>query len=89
KEVMLARDWLRSRLDASGVRYHLDGGNYVLIWPRRQSSEVEAALRAAGILVREMSAKPLIDGSLRVSIGTTRQMQQFWQAFAIVESLAA
>lgn len=89
KEVMLARDWLRSRLDASAVRYHLDGGNYVLIWPRRQSSEVEAALRAAGILVREMSAKPLIDGSLRVSIGTTRQMQQFWQAFATVESLAA
>ncbi len=89
KEVMLARDWLRSRLDVSGVRYHLDGGNYVLIWPRRQSSEVEAALRAAGILVREMSAKPLIDGSLRVSIGTTRQMQQFWQAFATVESLAA
>ncbi|HJN34043.1 MAG TPA: histidinol-phosphate transaminase [Prochlorococcus sp.] len=89
KEVILARDWLRSRLDASGVRYHLDGGNYVLIWPRRQSSEVEAALRADGILVREMSGKPLIDGSLRVSIGTTRQMQQFWQAFATVESLAA
>ncbi len=89
KEVILARDWLRSRLDASGLRYHLDGGNYVLIWPRRQSSEVEAALRADGILVREMSGKPLIDGSLRVSIGTTRQMQQFWQAFATVESLAA
>ncbi len=89
KEVILARDWLRSRLDASGLRYHLDGGNYVLIWPRRQSSEVEAALRADGILVREMSGKPLIDGSLRVSIGTTRQMQQFWQAFATVVSLAA
>jgi len=36
-----------------------------------------------------MTGKPLIDGSLRVSIGTIEQMQQFWQAFATVESLAA
>ena len=89
KEVILARDWLRSRLDASGVRYHLDGGNYVLIWPQQQPAEVEAALRKRGILVRLMTGKPLIDGSLRVSIGTIEQMQQFWQAFATVESLAA
>ncbi len=87
-EVMLARDWLRSRLDASGVRYHLDGGNYLLIWPRLPPSEVEAALRAEGILVRDMSGKSLIDGSLRVSIGTTKQMQRFWEAFTTVESLS-
>ncbi|KZR62134.1 histidinol-phosphate transaminase [Prochlorococcus sp. MIT 1303] len=88
-DVLKARDWLRSRLDDSGVRYHLDGGNYLLIWPQQQPAEVEAALRKRGILVRLMTGKPLIDGSLRVSIGTTRQMQQFWQAFATVESLAA
>ena len=87
-EVMLARDWLRSRLDASGVRYHLEGGNYLLIWPRLPPSEVEAALRAEGILVRDMSGKSLIDGSLRVSIGTTKQMQRFWEAFTTVESLS-
>jgi histidinol-phosphate aminotransferase len=28
-----------------------------------------------------MAAKPLIDGSLRVSIGTTEQMQRFWAAY--------
>ena len=88
-DVLKAREWLRSRLDASGVRYHLDGGNYLLIWPQQQPAEVEAALRKRGILVRLMTGKPLIDGSLRVSIGTTLQMQQFWQAFATVESLAA
>ena len=69
-DVLKAREWLRSRLDASGVRYHLDGGNYLLIWPQQQPAEVEAALRKRGILVRLMTGKPLIDGSLRVSIGT-------------------
>jgi len=29
-----------------------------------------------------MAGKPLIDGSLRVSIGTTEQMQQFWVAYS-------
>jgi len=38
-------------------------------------------LRQAGILVRSMAAKPLIDGSLRVSIGTTEQMQRFWAVY--------
>jgi histidinol-phosphate aminotransferase len=28
-----------------------------------------------------MAGKPLIDGSLRVSIGTTEQMGRFWAAY--------
>jgi histidinol-phosphate aminotransferase len=46
---------------------------------------VEQGLREAGILVRSMAGKPLIDGSLRVSIGTRAQMEQFWQAYQRVE----
>jgi histidinol-phosphate aminotransferase len=34
-----------------------------------------------------MAGKPLIDGSLRVSLGTIAQMQQFWQAYARIEGL--
>jgi histidinol-phosphate aminotransferase len=45
-------------------------------------------LREAGILVRSMAGKPLIDGALRVSIGTTEQMRQFWAAYAAIEGLA-
>jgi histidinol-phosphate aminotransferase len=30
-----------------------------------------------------MAGKPLIDGSLRVSIGTRDQMEQFWRAFQV------
>ena len=80
-EVLRARTWLVQQLRAAGVRHHAAGGNYLLIWPERPAEEVEQRLRQAGILVRPMAAKPLIDGSLRVSIGTTEQMQRFWAAY--------
>ena len=69
---------LSARVDAAG-------GNYLLVWPRQVPADVDAALRRAGILVRSMAGKPLIDGSLRVSLGTTAQMQQFWQAYGRIE----
>jgi histidinol-phosphate aminotransferase len=81
-EVLAARQWLVERLVAAGVRHHVDGGNYLLIWPQRPAAEVDQALREAGILVRSMAGKPLIDGSLRVSLGTLEQMGRFWEAFA-------
>ena len=80
-EVLRARSWLVQQLQAAGVRHHAAGGNYLLIWPERPAEEMEQSLRQAGILVRSMAAKPLIDGSLRVSIGTTEQMQRFWAAY--------
>ena len=85
-EVLEARQWLVERLEAAGVRHHVDGGNYLLIWPKRPAAEVDQALREAGILVRSMAGKPLIDGSLRVSLGTLEQMRRFWEAFATCDS---
>jgi histidinol-phosphate aminotransferase len=80
-EVLRARTWLVQQLQAAGVRHHAAGGNYLLIWPERQVAEVEQRLRDVGILVRSMAGKPLIEGSLRVSIGNTEQMQRFWKAY--------
>ncbi len=86
-EVAQARDWLVAQLLAAGVRHHAAGGNYLLLWPRAEAAGVEARLRQAGILVRSMAGKPLIDGSLRVSLGTREQMQRFWAAYAAIEAL--
>jgi histidinol-phosphate aminotransferase len=83
-EVKRARTWLVEQLQAAGVRHHAAGGNYLLIWPGSPAEEVERRLRAAGILVRSMAGKPLIEGALRVSIGTTEQMQRFWAAYQAV-----
>ena len=80
-EVLRAREWTLDALRQAGVRHHCDGGNYLLVWPKRPVAEVDAELRAAGILVRSMAGKPLIDGCFRVSIGTTSQMKQFVEAY--------
>ncbi len=88
-EVLAARQWLVERLVAAGVRHHVDGGNYLLIWPQRPAAEVDQALREAGILVRSMAGKPLIDGSLRVSLGTLEQMGRFWEAFVLCDARPA
>lgn len=88
-EVLRARDWLVGVLQSSGVRHHVDGGNYLLIWPQRPAAEVDSELRQAGILVRSMVGKPLIDGSLRVSLGTSSQMQRFMEAYRSIDGLPA
>ncbi|MEX1323033.1 MAG: histidinol-phosphate transaminase [Synechococcaceae cyanobacterium] len=80
-EVLRARDWLLTRLQTAAVRHHAAGGNYLLIWPEAPAALVERRLREVGILVRSMAGKPLIEGSLRVSVGTIEQMQRFWAAF--------
>jgi histidinol-phosphate aminotransferase len=36
-----------------------------------------------------MAGKPLIDGSLRVSIGTGAQMEQFWQSYRAMTAITA
>jgi histidinol-phosphate aminotransferase len=86
-EVLAARDWLAAQLVKAGVRHHIAGGNYLLIWPQDSPQAVEQALRQAGILVRSMAGKPLIGGSLRVSLGTRGQMKQFWGIYAAIEGL--
>lgn len=86
-EVLRARDRLLGQLRQTGVRHHAAGGNYLLLWPRRPAAAVEADLRRAGILVRSMAGKPLIDGSLRVSLGTDAQMERFWQAYRRIDRI--
>lgn len=88
-EVRRARDWLVCQLQAAGVRHHAGGGNYLLIWPQAPAAAVEGRLRQAGILVRSMAGKPLIEGSLRVSLGTMDQMQRFWSAYQAADVSAA
>lgn len=88
-EVLRARTWLVQQLQGAEVRHHAAGGNYLLIWPESPASTVEQRLREVGILVRSMAGKPLIDGSLRVSLGTLEQMQRFWAAYAEIERVGA
>lgn len=84
EEVAAAKAWTLTELQRQGVRYFHQGGNYLLVWPDRDVTEVEALLRQRGILVRSMAGKAVIDGSFRLSIGTRPQMEQFCAALQAV-----
>ncbi len=86
-EVLQAKEWIKSELLKANLKYHLNFGNYFLVWPNNNTDEVETNLKNAGILVRNMKGKPLINGSLRISIGTTIQMKEFWEAYKIADKL--
>ena len=80
-EVFNAREWIKTKLVNHNIRHHMNGGNFFLIWPKNNSSKIELSLKSKGILVRKMKDEPLINGSIRVSIGTTSQMKRFWEVF--------
>ncbi len=86
-EVLKARNWLKEKLAAHKVKYHIDGGNYFLLWPKSGPTETEKQLKSSGILVRNMDKKINLKGSLRVSIGTLEQMKRFWSAFSLIDKL--
>ncbi len=86
-EISKARAWIKNQLILSGIKHHIDGGNYFLIWPNNESSIVESSLRNRGILVRTMTGKDLIEGSIRVTIGTISQMKVFWNTYTSIDAI--
>ena len=83
-EVLAAKTWTVDELRRLGVRAAGEGGNYLLVWPPGDCEDVVRRLRDAGILVRSMAGKPVIDGSFRLTIGTREHMRRFMTAFAAV-----
>ena len=86
-EVLKARHWLKNTFEKYHVKYHIDGGNYLLLWPKSDPKYVEKNLKSSGILIRNMDKKKHLKGSLRVSIGTTNQMKKFWEVFRIIDKI--
>ena len=81
-EVAAAKAWTVAELKRLGVRHAAGGGNYLLVWPPRDCERSVSALREAGILVRSMAGKRVIDGSFRLTIGARADMERFVSAFA-------
>lgn len=84
EEVALAKAWTVDALVDLPVRVYSGGGNYFLLWPGLDVSVAEAGLKREGILVRSMHGKPMLDGCLRVSVGTRAQMKQFIGALSTI-----
>ena len=80
-EVKKARVLIEKKFESIAIRKHFGGGNYFLIWPKKNPEILTRQMREKGILIREMKNKKDIENSIRVSIGTQEQMSFFWSTY--------
>ena len=80
-EVKTAREWILNKFKSTKIRNHFSGGNYFLIWPNKNPKILIEKMREKGILIRSMENKKDIGDSIRVSIGTQKQMSFFWDNY--------
>ena len=80
-EVNKARELIEKKFDSIKIRKHFSGGNYFLIWPNKNPKILVEQMREKGILIRNMKNKKDIENSVRVSIGTRKQMGLFWNTY--------
>jgi len=86
-EVKAARAEFEVALDAAGVHRWASRANFILTRIGPRHAEFVRQMSAAGVLVRDRSSDPGIDGCVRITIGTREQMRQ--AATALNETLAA
>ena len=86
-EVKKAREWIKNKFKSLNSRSNFNGGNYFLIWPNKEPNLLVQEMKKNGILIRNMENKKDIENSLRVSIGTKKQMQFFWEKFIQLENV--
>jgi histidinol-phosphate aminotransferase len=73
--VKQARTLLLQSLDEIGLRYWPTQANFVLTGIGPQHKAFVNAMRKRGVLTRDRSADPGCDGCVRITIGTTEQME--------------
>jgi histidinol-phosphate aminotransferase len=75
EQVKRARTEFLLALTQLGMQYWPTEANFVLLNIGPSHKQFTAAMREAGILVRDRSADPGCDGCVRITIGTPEQMQ--------------
>ena len=80
-EVKQAREWILNKFKYTEIRNHFGGGNYFLIWPKKNPQLLIEEMKRKGILIRSMKNKKDIGESIRISIGNKKQMSFFWDNY--------
>jgi len=85
KLIVAERERLVEKLDALPLDVFPSGANFVLFRPRSMGGhEVWQALVDRGVLVRDCSRWPRLDGCLRVTVGTPEEDDRFLDALRAV-----
>lgn len=74
RQVITGRGWLEQELTSLEVPYWPSRANFILILVGGRHKEFVTAMRERGILVRDRSNDPGCAGCVRITVGTTRQM---------------
>lgn len=78
--IALREDLYAQMLQIPGVVPFRSQANFILFQTKRPAEEVFKALIDRGLLVRNVSGYPELDGCLRVTVGTREENRQFVQA---------
>lgn len=89
RAVATAREWLARGLAALGVEVWPSDANFCLIRARHVPGRIVwEALLSRGVLVRDFTTMPGLEGALRVTVGTPEENARFLEALAEVLALA-
>jgi len=80
EQVLAGRQRVERELSALGLTWWPSEANFVLLRVGAQHGEFVEAMRKRGILVRDRSTDPGCDGCVRITIGTTPQMDRCSEA---------
>ncbi|MBI2654326.1 histidinol-phosphate transaminase [Candidatus Woesearchaeota archaeon] len=75
-EIRKSKKILYRELDNLGIKYYKSDANFILIKIGIKAAEFCNKLRKKGILVRDRSSDQLLDGCVRITLGTIRQTKQ-------------
>ncbi len=76
KEVEESKKILYKSLKSLDIEYYKSDANFVLLKIRKESKYFCQRLKEDGILVRDRSSDPLLEGCVRVTVGTRKQTVQ-------------
>lgn len=80
RHVETEKSYLKSELQKLGLEVFSGYTNYIMIKIGEKSNEIFEALQRKNILVRNLDKYPLLQGYLRMTIGTRENNQQFLSA---------
>ncbi len=79
KEVKESMNWLSAELNKQGIVHHSTLANFILISANDVSSLIQN-LNKSGILVRDRSRMPQLQGFVRITLGTQKMAQRLLRA---------
>ncbi len=84
RSVEEGREYLVKKLESAGYEYYAAGGNYVLV-RCGNPAKTAAGLKENGILVKSYKSG-ILEGWIRVTLGSRNVMGKFWEGFEKAES---